>query len=392
MTTLKSRTKVKYELISADDHFAEPPDLWTGRLPAKFKANAPRVERTAQGDGWVFPNRPWSPLGLGAQAGRDFKDYRYTGVTYDDVRPGVYESKGRLEDLDLDGVWASVIYPTTGLSLVTIQDIELYTACVRAYNDFCAEFAKADKRRLLPLGIIPKNGVEAALAELDRMRKIGLRGALLSALPSGGDWPTPDDERFWSAAQDLGVVMHIHIGLATRAGLTNATQISTGPQPANPLLPVMLKGYALIAQGAQNAFAGLIFSGVMERYPKLKWVSVESGIGWIPYYLERWDGVFERQRHWANIDLPMKPSDYWRRQVFATFEEDKIGVDLAVRHPEYVGVENLMWASDYPHGDTTWPKSRETVQEHFQGLPQHAKRRMTWDNARELYKIETPAS
>jgi len=378
-----------YDLISADDHFAEPPDLWERRLPAKLRDRSPRVERTPQGDGWRFPGQQWTPLGLGAQAGRDFKDYRYSGVTYDDVRPGVYEPRARIQDLDLDGVWASVIYPTTGLGLPRIEDVELHVACVRAYNDFCAEFATADPRRLLPVGVLPRNGVDAAVAELERMRKLGLRAALVQALPGGGQWPTAEDEPFWAAAQDMDVVLHIHIGLASRSAATFAGA-GGGPPPVNPLLPIVLRGYALIAQGCQDAFAGLIFSGVMERHPKLQWVSVESGIGWIPYYLERFDGVWERQRHWAKLDLPRKPSDYWRRQVFATFEEDRIGVDLAVRHPEYVAVDNLMWASDYPHGDTTWPNSKKIVQEHFRHLPQDARRKITWENARLLYAIETP--
>lgn len=376
----------QYELISADDHFAEPPDLWTKRLPSKFQDRAPRVERTQQGDGWRFPGGPWTPLGLGAQAGRKFEDYRYAGVTYEDVRPGVYEPRARLEDLDVDGVWASVIYPTTGLGLPRIEDPELHLACARAYNDFCAEFASADPRRLLPVGVIPRTGVDAAVAELKRMRETGLRAALLQALPSGAVWPSAQDERFWATAQEMGVVLHIHIGLSSRT----ASIPPSDPPPVNPLLPILLRGYALIAQGCQDAFAGLIFSGVLERYPTVKWVSVESGIGWIPYYLERWDGVYERQRHWSKLDLPRKPSEYWRRQVYATFEEDKIGVNLAVRHPEYVGVENLMWASDYPHGDTTWPNSRQTVRDHFAGMPEEARRKITWENARRLYAIETP--
>lgn len=386
---MTTKTKITYELISADDHFAEPPDLWEKRLPARLRDRSPRVERTPQGDGWRFPGGQWTPLGLGAQAGRDFKDYRYSGVTYADVRPGVYEPHARLADLDMDGVWASVIYPTTGLSLVRIEDAELHTACVRAYNDYCAEFASADPRRLLPLAVLPKTGVEGMLAEMTRARKLGLRGVLLQSLPSGGQWPVDEDERFWAAAQDLGLVLHIHVGLASRAPAMQAAAAS-GPQPKNPLLPIMLRGYALIAQGCQDAFAGLIFSGVMERHPKLRWIAVEGGIGWVPYYLERWDCVWERQRHWAKVDLPQKPSFYWRRQVFATFEEDKIGVDLAVRHPEYVGPENLLWASDYPHGDTTWPNSRRTVAEHFRDLPERARWRITWENARELYGIQPP--
>ncbi|MCH8196325.1 MAG: amidohydrolase [Chloroflexi bacterium] len=376
-----------FELISADDHFTEPPDLWQSRVPASSRDRAPRVERTDNGDGWVFPNRPWTPLGLGAQAGRSFEEYRYSGVTFDEIRPGNYEPKARLEDMDQDGVWASALYPTTGLSVANIEDVGLHVDCVRAYNDFCAEFCATDRRRLLGLGLIPRNGVDGAVAEVERMGKLGLAGALLQALPSGGVWPSAEDERFWAAVEEMGTLLHIHIGLVGKAG---ASTQPTGPPPMNPLLPIVLRGYALIAQGCQDAFAGLIFSGVMERYPGIKWVAVESGIGWVPYYLERWDGVYERQRHWSKLDLPLAPSEYWRRQVFATFEEDRIGVELAVRHPEYVGVDNLMWASDYPHGDTTWPNSRQSVRDQFQGLPDEARRKITWDNARRLYAIETP--
>ncbi len=375
-----------FDLISADDHFTEPPDLWQSRLPVAFRDQAPRVERTERGDGWVFPNRPWSPMGLGAQAGRSYEDYQYC-TTYEEIRPGTYEPRARLEDMDLDGVWASVLYPTTGLSVAAIEDMALHVECVRAYNDFCADFCATDRRRLLGLGLIPRNGVDGAVAELERMRQVGLVGAILQALPSGATWPAADDERFWAAAEEMGILLHIHVGLVGKAGVS---MLPLDPPPMNPLLPIVLRGYALIAQGCQDAFAGLIFSGVLERYPGIRWVAVESGIGWLPYYLERWDGVYQRQRHWSNLDLPLTPSEYWRRQVFATFEEDRIGVELAVRHPEYVGVDNLMWASDYPHGDTTWPHSRQTVQEHFQGLPEEARWKITWENARRLYGVETP--
>ena len=219
------------------------------------------------------------------------------------------------------------------------------------------------------------------------MACVDRRAALLVALPSGGAFPTAEDEPFWAAAEELGLVLHIHIGLAGRTGLAKAT---SDMPTMNPMLPTLLRGYALIAQGCQDAFAGLIFSGVMERYPGIKWVAVEGGIGWVPSYLERWDAVYERQRHWSKLDLPMKPSEYWRRQIFATFEEDPLGVEMAVRHPEYVGVDNLMWASDYPHGDTTWPNSRESVQEQFADIPEDSRRKITWENARRLYEIETP--
>ena len=377
----------KYTLISSDDHFTEPPDAWQSRLPAKLKERGPKVVRTKEGDGWVWEGRPWTSLGLGVQAGREFKDYRLTGATFEDIRKGTWDPGERLKDMDMDSTWATVLYPNTGLSLPMIQDQALHEACVRAYNDFCADFCKRDSSRLIGLGVMPRGGVDKALAELRRIGKLGMRGAVLQALPSSGTWPTKEDERFWAEAQEMGIPLHVHLKLQ---GVTPSFSPQDSAKLMNPNLQLVLRGYALIAQGCQDAFAGLIFSGVMERYPRLKWVAVEGGIGWIPYYLERWDGVWERQRHWAKLNLPMKPSDYWRRQVWATFEEDNIGIDLAVRHPEYVSAENLMWACDYPHGDTTWPNSVKIVQKQFKDVPAAAMRKMTWENVAKLYKIAAP--
>lgn len=386
---MTTQIKGKYELISSDDHFVEPPGTWQDRVPERFKVDAPRVERTPQGDVWIAEGKRRGGVGLSALAGRKYEDYKSGGMTYDDVRPGFYDPKHRLRDMDQDGVWASVIYPSVGMGIFTMQDPELHLACVRAYNDFTAEFNESSPDRLFGLGVLPRNSIDVALAELERMAKMGIKGAYLQKYPSGGKYPSASDERFWAAAQEMGLPLHIHIRLAGRFEDFAVSPEDPHP-PMNSNLPMMMSGFALMAHGCQEAFAQLIFSGVMARYPDLKWVSVESGIGWIPYFLDRWDNNFERQRHWAQLAFDMKPSEYWRRQVYATFEEDKVGVLLAHMLPDICPVDNLMWACDYPHSDTTWPHSREIVREQFKDIPDEDRRKVVWENCQKLYGIPAP--
>ena len=385
---MTSDVRTAYELISADDHFNEPPDTWQARVPERLKEAAPKVVRMDHGDVWVVDGESRGGLGLGSLAGRDYKDFKASGLTYDDLRPGFYEPGQRLKDLDEDGVWASVIYPTIGIGIVGIKDPELHEACVRAYNGFVADFNATDPRRLFGVGVLPRTGVKAAVSELEHLARSGLRGALLQSYPSGEKLPTVDDEPFWAAAQEIGLPLHVHVTLAGR--FDNFFAASGGKGPMNPNLAMVISGYALISHGCQEAFSQLIFSGILDRYPSLKWVAVEGGIGWVHYFLERWDNSLERQRHWANLDLKLKPSDYWRRQVYATFEEDTIGVELAVRRPDICPVDNLLWASDYPHSDTTWPRSREVVRDHFKDMPDEARRKIVWENSAKLYKVPDP--
>jgi predicted TIM-barrel fold metal-dependent hydrolase len=384
---MSTQARVAYELISADSHFNEPPDVWVNRVPAHLRDRAPHVERIGDADYWVAEGeRKGGVGGLGAAAARD-EDKRVVSnrpTSFENIRPGAYDPRARLEDMDGDGVWAEVIYPTTGLGLLTsIREPELRLATVRAYNDWVAEFNRQALERLCGLGVLPTTGVGAAIAELRRLSDLGFRGAVHLRYPSLQPLPTAADEPFWSAAEEIGLPVHVHLNL----GRTEPPNVQT---VGSSHVPYVVNLIALASHGVQEAFAALILSGVFERYPRLRMVSVEGGIGWIPYLNDRLDHVYRKDKDWADLKLTLLPSEYWRRQVWATFQDDVAGVTLAAVLPSRQPPERLMWASDYPHSDTTWPNSRRVVAENFQGLPDEIRARIVWQNAAELYEIGHP--
>jgi predicted TIM-barrel fold metal-dependent hydrolase len=350
-------------LISADDHMdlnVLPPKLWLERLPVKFREQAPRVVETPDGPWWQAGGKLITPSGKKAAANKDH------GLGF---RPA--DPKSRLEDMDKDGVDASVIYgPPGGLRF---PEQELNDACLGAYNDWALEFNTHAPRRLLTLALLPSHAPGVAQAELERVAKAGHRGVVLDLHESKVPAFMPAWENFWAAANEAAIPVHFHLG----GGLH-----SLSPKPNSWLMPARV---SVIPMQLDESIPGMIFSGLLERYPKVKIVLGESGLGWIPYVLERMD--FEYRNYFERIqDYRIKelPSFYWQRQMFATYEEDVFGLE----HIEHIGAGNVMWASDYPHGDTTWPHSRKHIMESPLGKLTEAQRRaITCDNAARVYGL-----
>jgi predicted TIM-barrel fold metal-dependent hydrolase len=353
-------------IISADDHMdihVLPPDLWQQRLPKALRASGPRVEDGEDGPWWIVEGKKLSPSGR-KQAG-------YIRAEGHGFRPG--NPAQRLEDMDRDGVYCHVIYSPMTTQL-RIGDSELRAACQRAYNDWAVEFQQTDRNRLVPLADIPSHDAKAARAELERVAKLGLRGAIIHQM-QGSD-PVFEDSWhvFWDAAQETGLPISLHLGPGTH---------SLKPQLGSWRMPAFV---AVVPIQLDEVLAGMIFSGLLERRPKARLVLGEAGLGWVPYVIERLD--HELHKYWDNIKdyrLSMKPSEIFERQVFVTYEDEKLGVELIPR----IGIGNVMWASDYPHGDSTWPHSRKAIGESpLMALGPESVRRIVCDNCRELYTIE----
>ena len=351
-------------LISADDHMdlnVLPPDLWTSRLPAKFSEQAPRVVDTQDGPWWKANGELIGPSGKKAAANKDH------GLGF---RPGI--ARQRLEDMDKDGVRCSVIYgPPRGIQF---PDRAMTDACLAAYNDWALEFNSTSPNRLLTLALLPGHRPEIARQELLRVAKAGHRGVVLDLFEStvGPIFYQPW-EGFWAAANDAGIPIHFHLG----GGLHSLQRVAQSWS-----MPALV---SVVPMQLDESLPGMIFSGILERYPNVKVVLGESGLGWIPYVLERMD--FEYKNYYERIkDYRIKevPTFYWQRQMFATYEEDSFGL----QHIDAIGIDNVMWASDYPHGDTTWPNSKKAIMDSPLGkLPEAARRAVTCDNAARVYGI-----
>jgi predicted TIM-barrel fold metal-dependent hydrolase len=368
------------KIISADDHLSETPDLWQSRLPKHLREKGPRfIDLEGGGQGWMLPGAAAPrPLGLDVMAGRKYEDYKVSGVRWDEVRPGCYDPNARLADMDEGGVWATILYPNAGLGFGGgrgfSSDWEMAIACVRAYNDHLSEFCAVNTNRLGGAAQIPMQSPETAVAEVERVGKMpGIRAALVPLYPADDkEWNHPDYEPLWSAIEANGLSVSIHIG--EKRGQKIAPWGFAQPGGIETMINT-------ITLGTAEAFAYMMWSGVFDRHPKLTVVSVESGIGWLAYFRERASNVYKRHRHWTKSGLKNEPGYYFGRNIFATFEEDMAGVLTR----DLIGVETLLWSSDYPHTDTSWPKCRENIEEHFEGVPDADKRKVVSENAARVY-------
>jgi uncharacterized protein len=353
-------------LYDADTHVIEPPTLWQERVPRNLRGKAPKVIRQSEEiDAWSFGDgKRVVPLSaLAATSGVSPVTWVIAGTNYAHVRKGAFEPNARLADMDVDMVYAQLLHPTIAIGgSVTFSehDAELQRVCTAAYNDWMSDFCRVDPSRLIGLAMIPMTGIDDAIKELQRARALpGIHGALLGSYPNGGAFPSPEDDRFWAVAQDLDMAVVIHFSLFGGDG-EGGEDIYKLSSPALILARINLER---CAKGIMQELSRIILTGIPERFPKLRIVGTETGVGWIPYFLEQTDDNFLRHRFWAKTDLKMLPSEYFRRQCFATFQVDTNGVRNRASM-----LENIMWSSDFPHSGADWPNSVVTVERNMAGV------------------------
>jgi len=358
-------------LYSCDDHLdlrAVPPELWQARLPHALAERGPRVVARDGGSVWVCEDRVLGGSGRppGDAVLKNLSAIGRAGIEDDGYRAG--NPKLRLEDMDLDGVWASVIYGPVALGF-PIGDPELQGACYAAWNDWAVEeFNAVAPDRLCVLAFLPDHSPAAAAAELERCAALGHRGAIIDVF--GIDLGDPAWDTLWAAASacDLPISFHLKGGtspkLSYEMGRWKSAAFAT-------VLPLQL----------DEPLATMVFSGALERHPGLTLVLAESGVGWLPYFLTRMDLEWRNLRDKIDYAPSAAPSELFHRQVFATFEEE----ELAEQYIPHLGALSCMWASDYPHTDSTFPESRRAVEEALGTLPAEDRRRITATNCAQLY-------
>ena len=358
-------------IFSADSHTMEPADLWLERIDQTFRDRAPRVIKNHEGKPgsfFVAEGLTPFPVGGGFAAGKDPKDLETNqNVGYEEARPSGWDPVERLKDQDIDGVEGEVLYTTLGMFLFHLKDVNLQWASFRAYNDWMAEFSGHDPKRLIGLGLIAMQDVDQAVRELQRIADKGLRGAMINAA-APGDVPFSDAhfDPFWAAAQDLQMPVSLHI--------------LTGKQNIRLKKGRVASNMSIIHE-VQYSLTDLIYNGVLERFPGLRLVSAENDIGWVAHYLNRLDISYETLRYIDPTPITMLPSEYFTRQVYATFQDDRPGVLTS----QLVGQDNFMWASDFPHRASTWPNSRAIIEQNFADVSEEIKRKITYKNIHRLY-------
>jgi predicted TIM-barrel fold metal-dependent hydrolase len=368
------------KLISADSHVNEPGDLWVQRIDTPFRDRAPRVVENPAGQrpGAYLMLEGVAPVhlaqGMGAGKKPEELPRFFQASTYKDGRPGGWDPAERLKDMDLDGVEADVIYTTLGFRQFWFTDAAFQRACFRVYNDWLAEYCAYAPARLAGLALISLYDIDEAVKELRRCARAGLKGAVI--------WASPPDDRpygsplydpFWAEAQELNLPLSLHsiTGMGAESRLAIREPVDRYVRST------------VLCHEVQRTLVALIFTGVLERFPRLKFVSAENEVGWLPFFLQKLDQAQEEYRYLYPAPLTLRPSEYFRRQVFATFIDDPVGV--ATR--DFIGVENIMWSSDYPHTVSTWPHSREVVARDFKDVSETDTRRIVRDNVARLYGL-----
>jgi predicted TIM-barrel fold metal-dependent hydrolase len=343
-------TTVDELLFSSDSHVIEPEGLWKKNVPQAFKDRAPEFGGRRRGD-----------------------------------HPGAMERTERVKEMATDGVSGEVLYPTHGLRVLSLDEPDLEEACVRVYNDWLIDYCQAAPDRLIGLAMCSMYNVDHAVQEMERCRKAGLLGSVIWQVPPPEIPFTSDHyDPFWAAAQDMEMPVNLHI----LSGHGYSKRRALNPTPANRGIDQERTSVNEKLIQAMDALYDLIFSGVLERFPRLKVVLVENEIGWIPFLLEQWDYYYKRHgvdREGVAIKRP--PSEYFDRQVYATFFNDAVGGHML----SWWGSENCMWSNDYPHGNSTWPNSRDIVARDMGDLPADIRAKLLRENVAKLYDVKVPS-
>lgn len=341
-------------LVSVDDHLVEPPDVFAGRLPARYADRAPRVERRQDGsDVWLWNDTVFPNVGLNAVAGRPREEYGIEPTAFDEMRPGCYDVDERVKDMNAGGVLASMCFPSfpgfSGRSFAAAKDKDLALAVVRAYNDWhIDEWCGRHPGRFIPMALPVLWDAELAAAEVHRVAAKGCHSVTFTENPASLGYPSfhdPSWDPFWKALVDENVVLSIHLGSSGSLTVT---------APDAPM-DVMI---TLQPMNICSAAADLLWSRVLKEFPGLRIALSEGGTGWIPYFLDRVDRTYQMHHLWTGQDFGRKrPSEVFREHFLSCFISDPVG--LALRHQ--IGIDNIAWECDYPHSDSSWPSAPEEL-------------------------------
>ncbi|MCZ7525434.1 MAG: amidohydrolase [Acidimicrobiia bacterium] len=364
--------------ISTDDHAWEKRDTWTSRVPERFREACPQVKRIDGVDTWVYDGETVRIVGTGAAA---MREDRGPIKTWEEAPAAVYDAEARLETMDADGVAVEVLFPQAagfggGPFVSTKGEEALRIACIRAYNDYLVEEWANVSPRYLAQCLAPMWDVNLAIEEVRRAHELGHKAVVWTAAPQSFGFSHFNDaywDPFWATLSELSMPCALHIGSAK-----TKMDLWEGFSDFHRLAMISVNAITSNTQ----VMANLMFSGVLERFPELMFISVESGLGWAPYLLETADHQYEQQHLWTE-GMSMRPSEYFRRQCYVNFWFERTGIEL--RH--MIGVENIMWEADFPHPTSTYPHSRKAIETALANVPADEQQKMLQTNAERVFGI-----
>ena len=376
-----------YRLISADSHLDLNPDVWSHRVSTKWRDRAPkRVKMPNGSDAVVVDGGEPNTIGVTRSVGVAHKDLANQVPTFE-TGAGTGSPEQRLREQDQDGIEAEVLYSQLQDVLRQAKDDDLYRDLIRAYNDYLAgEYSRVAPDRLIPMALIPMTGIDDALAELERCASLGFKGVSLWRFPNGKSRPTPEDDRFWSAALDLDMPLTNHGGILGRGG-------PNLDYPRHPGEDVHVKeplDYLFrFTPDHMRPAVQMAFAGVWDRFPKLEMYWAETMAGWFEYALWQLDDHYDRYMNmihtfWGVDKLDRRPSEYIRDRNYWGFLHDPV----AVRRRDCIGTDKLLWASDFAHAASDWPHSREVIAEDFAGVPEGEQHMMLAGNCVRYFHLD----
>lgn len=381
-------------VIDADTHLTEPHDLWTRHAPAALAERVPRVVDIKGRPWWVVDGVKIAPAGASGVVAADGTKHpgtKFFTWTIDDVHPGAHSVQPRLEMMDEQGIWAQVLYPNTfgfgGQALARVTDPELRVLTATLYNDAMADIQEQSGGRLFPMAVLPWWDLDASVREAERARELGLRGINTTSAPHEHGLPDLGDRSWdplWEACSSLGLPVNFHIGAAD----SDIAWYGTVSWPSLGADQKMGLGSAMLYLNNAAVLGNMIYSGVLERFPELQIVSVESAVGWIPFMLRALDYQVHEMAPDAMDYLSMAPSAYFRRQIHACFWFERQGIAEVIAE---LGHEHLMFETDFPHPTCTYPDSFDYAAEALVGADVDVTAAIMGGNAARLYRIDLPA-
>ena len=379
-------------IFDADAHIDPPHDMWKDYLPSHLKDRAPQIKHEEDGDYIEFEGNRRPFMMINNQAGREGKNFKMKGRLEDQRK--VWEPETRLADMDADGMDAALLF---GGGPLGSFDNELYIASYEAYQNWVLDFCSAAPDRLFPVGYVPMRDIDETCQHVERLAKKGFRAINLPAFPQNPDaWKTssgikalkdgqvsaltgdakgdlqysdPAFDKLWKTVVDNNVVITFHLG--ARVPRFGQKEYFLADMPMSKLAMAEPIGI-------------FIYNAIFDRFPDLKIGSMESGVGWFAWYAEYNDRTWEKQRFWTECPIKNPPSYYMDKNVFGSFIQDRTGI-LLRNQP---GGKNIMWSSDYPHSETTFPKSRNVILRDFEGIPDEDIKDIINNNARKLLSLD----
>jgi len=381
-------------IIDVDSHISEPHDLWTSRAPAAFKDRVPRVGEHEGQRAWLVDGDvhlgmaiPSSVVGRGGDKSKGIEFFNWQ---IEDVHVASYDMQARVELLDHFGLYAQIIYPNVAgfgnQNFMKVEDRDLRRACATIYNDAMAEIQSDTGERVLPMALMPWWNIEDSVAEVARAAELGLRGIVMCSDPDSIGLPDLADdawEPFWEVCADKQMPVNFHIG----ASETSFNMFGRASWPTMGMRRRLALGSASLFMENSRVISNMLYSGILERHSTLKVVSVESGIGWIPFMLEALDYEWSETASHEECDLPMPPSEYFKRQVYGCFWFEKTAPQSLV---EAIGADNILFETDFPHPTCLYPDVQEYIEEISANWSATTRRKILQDNAADLYRIKLP--